>query len=119
MNYAQYSNRALELLIYYGSEVTFILKGTEGGFDDDGNPIPAQPSTMTTGTATPIVEFTTSDVDGKSILSGDGYCFFQGAGDIAVGAQLTINGITHRVINNYSLSSNDGINLFQKLQLRS
>ena len=118
-NYEKAQLRALELLKYYGSEVQFISKGTSGGYNADGDVIPAQPDISINGTATPVVQFKVSEVDNKTVFAGDGYCFFQGEGDIAVGMQLTDNGLTYRVINVYPLRSNNGMKLFDKVHLRS
>lgn len=118
-DYEEGQLRAAELFLYYGGNVQFTIKGVEGGYDDDGNAIVPQPETTIEGLATPVVNFKTSEVDGKTILMGDGYCFYQGDDDIAIGAQLTTGSKTYRVIASNVLSSINGITIFQKLHVRA
>lgn len=117
-DYLQGQTRALELLQFYGDAIQFVKKGTTGGYDDSGNVLPPQSDLTLDGTATPLVMFKASEVDGKAVLMGDGYLYFQGVNEPQVGMQVTLHGTTYRVISSYPIKSISGTKLFDKVHVR-
>lgn len=109
---------ALKVITKYGKAGTVIEKGTTGGFDDSGNSTPDTPDTIINGTITPLVQYKTKEIDGKSILTGDSWVFFHSDIEPRINMQVTLNSKTFRIIETFPLSSVDDINIFRKLQLR-
>lgn len=75
-------------------------------------------STLTiSGTITPILSYKNSEVDGASIMQGDGYAYFDGQG-LRVGDYTTVNNETWRVVSVSGITSISGVNVYQKVQVR-
>lgn len=102
----------------FGSSISIVKKGLTGGYDINGDVMADQPDTIITGKATPLVSFKNREIDGKSIIKGDSYLMFYGNGEPEVNSQVTVNNKTFRIVGIDELNSNDGINVFIKLQLR-
>jgi hypothetical protein len=119
LDYESTSAEIKAFLEEYGELLELTLKGNSGGFDSSGNSISPTADTTIEGVCTPIVRFRNSEVDGKTIISGDGYCLFQGTQDAAVGMLIPMYGNTYRVVDENGVKSINGIRLYQKLQVRS
>lgn len=117
-DYAQARLTAQKIIAKFGQAGQFILAGDDGGYDDFGNVVPAQPDTIYNGTVTPLLKFNSQEIDGEQIQSADSFVFFHTDTPPVIGAVTTINSSTYRVVNVWRLDSVDNINVYIKLQLR-
>lgn len=119
-DYSQANIDAKDIINEFGQEATIVQIGIGGGgFDLDGNPIPAQPNVEYEGIITPLLGFDKSEVDGETILSTDSYCFFYTLTEPPVGAVYTnYAGMEYRIINKMKLDSVSGVNVYLKLHMR-
>jgi len=117
-NYSEARSRAEKIITKFGSAGIVILKGSSGGFDDNGDATPDTPDTTINGIITPLVKYKTSEIDDKSIQNGDAWVFFHSDSDITINMQTTVNSKTFRVVDVIKLSSVDDINIYTRLQLR-
>lgn len=116
---------AERLITKFGQSGEFVLSGDTGGYDDFGNPLPAQPDVVISGIVTPLLDFGTDtkkasyESSGLNIIAGDKYCFFHSETAPEVGYEHTQNGVAYRMVAMMKeLTSVDGINTFRKIQLR-
>ena len=109
---------ALELITIFGGDGQVIKEGNDSGWDDSQNPIPIQSDTIINGTVSPKVDCKTAEIDGKNVLRGDAYVFFDSATSPEIGMMITLNNDKYRIVNLKVLDSLDGINVFRRLQLR-
>jgi hypothetical protein len=118
-DYASARNDALEIINEFGASSSFVIAGTgSGGYDDLANVIPAQPDTIISGTITPLLSYKASEIDGETILQGDGYVFFHSDTAPPIDSKTTVNGLVYRAVRVESLDSIAGVNVFRKVQLR-
>lgn len=119
-DYSQANLDAKDIINEFGESATIVAKGMGGGgFDLDGNPIPAQPDVEYQGIITPLLSFDSSEIDGETILSTDSYCFFYTLTEPPIGAIYTnYAGMEYRIISKMKLDSVSGINVYLKLQMR-
>lgn len=118
-NYERARDTAMRAITKYGSFGQLVKKGVAGGYDNDGNPTPSTPDVAIDGIITPLVKYTSKEVDGSSIIAGDSWVYFHSEDEPSIGMQATVNGVVFRVIDIHQLSSVDGTNIYRKLQLRS
>lgn len=116
-NYENARLTATKLITKFGASGSFVVKGNDGGYDDDGNVIASQPDTSISGIVTPLLQYKTNEVDGTTIKTGDSYVFFDGA-EVPINAVITLNGDTLRAVSNKELTSVGGVNVYRKIQLR-
>lgn len=121
-SYEQDRETVTELILEYGGAGQLILVGTTGGFDGSGDSTPDTPSTLIDGILTPIINYKNHEIDGESVIKGDGYILWQSATKLSElvveKLQITINGTLFRVKDIGELTSINGVNLAYKLQLR-
>jgi len=117
-NYTNARLTATKLITKFGEAANFVIKGNDGGYDDDGNVIAPQPDTNISGIVTPLLRYKSKEVNETTILTGDTYVFFDSNNDVPVGAVITINGDTLRAVNSEELTSVSGVNVYRKIQLR-
>ena len=90
---------AAKLIDKFGASSSFVIAGTgAGGYDDLGNVMPAQPDTIISGTITPLLSYKQSEIDGETILMGDGYVFFHSDTAPAIGATTALNSLIYRAV---------------------
>lgn len=92
-----------------------------GGYDNNGNPLPASPRVDIFGSVTPVFSFKQDEIDGDIIKATDGYVFFtpdDKSEVIEIGMLFDANGKTYRVQDIRGITSGDGIKVYQRLQLR-
>jgi hypothetical protein len=118
-NYDKATATAKKIIKKFGSDGAFVKKGSTGGFDAEGNVKADVEDIIIEGIITPLVKFKVHEVDGKSIINGDGWVFFSADTLPEIGYQTAVNGKTFRVVDSYVLSSVEGVTVYQKLQLRS
>lgn len=110
---------AEKLITKFGQAGEFVLSGDTGGYDDFGDPLPAQPDVVISGIVTPLLSFKTNEVDNENILASDSYVLFHSETAPEVGYEHTQNGVTYRMVAMMKeLTSVDGVNVFRKIQLR-
>jgi hypothetical protein len=118
-DYSKSRNIAAKLIDKFGESGSFVAAGSgSGGYDDLGNVIPAQPDTVINGTITPLLSYKQSEIDGETILIGDGYVFFHSETAPPIDSKTTLNGLVYRAVWVESLDSVAGVNIFRKVQLR-
>ena len=119
-NYNKARDRAKKIISRFGSASSLVKKGLTGGFDSEGNVEADSPDVIISGIATPLVSYTSKEIDGTSIIAGDAWVLFytDSATIIEIDMQITINSKTFSVKNIEKLSSVDDINIYTKLQLR-
>lgn len=117
-DYSAAAAKAKAIIEKFGGNGSFVIKGNDGGFDDDGNALAAQADTVISGTVTPLLQYKSMEIDGSTIQTGDSYVFFDSVLDVPVGAVTTINGDSFRVVNSNELKSVNNIKILQKIQLR-
>lgn len=117
-DYVDAKATADNIIAEFGGSGTFIVKGADGGFNPEtGDVIAAQPDVSVTGFVTPAIGYKSREIDGTTILMGDCYVFFSGA-LVPVGAVITLNNETYRVVNVSRLQSLSNVVVYQKVQLR-
>lgn len=102
----------------YGGAGQVIKKGTTGGYDSGGNVTPDVPDTIIDGLITPLVLYTVKEIDGKTIVSGDSWVYFQSETSPDINMQVTLNGVTLRIVAIPTVASISCVVLYYKLQLR-
>ena len=119
-NYNKAREQAKKIISKFGSASSLVRKGLTGGFDSEGNVEADSPDILINGIATPLVSYTSKEIDGTSIISGDAWVLFHtdSATIIEIDMQITINSKTFSVKNIERLSSVGDINIYTKLQLR-
>lgn len=118
-DYNKARDTAQRLIDKFGAAGSFVKGGSNGGYDDYGRPIPPEPDITINGLVTPILSFKSSEIDGDSILSTDGYVFFHSETAPGIGYFQTQNGVKYRFISMLSeITSVDGVNVFRKIQVR-
>lgn len=117
-NYIRAKEIAARAILKYGEAGQVTLKGSSGGFDDSGDATPDTPDTVINGIITPLVAYTTREIDDKTILNGDSWVYFDSETEIEVNMQTTLNGVTFRIVKVFKLSSVDDIVIYRKLTLR-
>lgn len=118
-DYEAAKRTATNVILKYGAAGQVIKKGVTEGFDDSGNATGSTSDVIIHGLITPLVLYTTKEIDGTSIISGDSWVYFQSEAAPDVGMQVTLNSVTLRVTAKPSVVSVGGIVLYYKLQLRS
>lgn len=121
-DYNEAQKTADELIEFFGSTgVVYTPAISGGGYDNNGNPLPATPQVDINGVVTPVLSFKSDEIDGDIIKATDGYVFFtpdDKSEVIEIGMLFDDNGKTYRVQDIQGITSNDGIKVYQKLQLR-
>lgn len=93
-----------------------------GGYDNNGNPLPSQPRFDIFGSASPLFSYKQDEIDGDVVRATDAYIFFSPddkAEEVEIGMFYDVNGKTYRVQHEEGITSNRGVKVYQKLQLRS
>lgn len=103
----------------YGGAGQVIKKGTTGGYDSSGNVTPDAPDVIIDGIITPLDLYTVKEIDGKTIISGDSWVYFQSETSPDINMQVTLNGVTLRIVTIPRVVSVGGVVLYYKLQLRA
>ena len=110
---------AERLITKYGAAGTVVIEGNDGGYDSATmQPISATPDVTINGTVTPVMPYSSREIDGSTILSTDGFVYFHADSIPTIGATHTQNGKLYRVQGVKTLTSVDGVNVYTKLQLR-
>ena len=112
---------AFEIINDFGGSGSVVSKGSTGGFAQDGSILANSNDTTITGSISPLMSYKNNEIDGKSIIMGDSFVYFQAdtnADKINVDTQVTLNSKTFKVKSVKDLSSITDINVFYKLQLR-
>ena len=109
---------AERLIKKFGDSADFILKGSTGGYDAYGNVTDDTDDIIISGTITPLLSYSTAEIDGEAILASDSYAYFYSDTAPEIGYTVTINGDEFRVISIKELTSVDGINIYRRIQLR-
>lgn len=117
-DYVRARSIAKGLIEKFGQAGEFIIKGSEGGMDKWGDPIPDTPSVVMPGTVTPLLSYKKVEVDGEQILATDSYVFFYCEDVPPIDSKTTINSNEYRAINIERLDSVDDVNVYVKIQLR-
>lgn len=117
-NYENARLTATKLISKFGAAGSFVIKGNDGGYDDDGNVIAPTPNVTISGTVTPALQYKSMEIDGSTVQTGDSYVFFDSATDIPIGAIITLNGNEFKAVNSTTLKSVAGVKVYQKIQLR-
>ena len=119
-DYAAARLTAQRLIDKFGqSAVFYIPEQASGGYDDRGNPIPAQPRQEFAGIVTPIDSLDKSLIDGENFRTGDGSVFFHTENKPPIQSLIDINGITYTLVSVMDeLTSIDGTNVYLELQIR-
>ena len=117
-NYAKARKIAARSIQKYGGEGSLVLKGVSGGYDNNGDVIPAQPDQTVYGLITPPVLYNSGEINGDTIIKGDSWVYFDSDQDISTGMQTTLNGVTFRVIDIQTVLDLDGVSIYKKLSLR-
>ena len=117
-DYDEARETALEIINEFGDSGEFILKGTTGGYDAYGNETEATDDVTISGIITPLLSYSTAEIDGEAILATDNYCYFHSDTAPEVGYTVTINGDEFRAISIDELTSVGGVNVYRKIQLR-
>lgn len=118
-DYPQARLTALKIISKFGAPGEFVLAGNgDGGHDDFGNVIPAEPDTIYDGTVSPLLGYKAHEIDGEQIQSTDSFVFFHSDTVPEIGSTSMLNGEVYRVINIKRLDSVGGTNVYAKLQLR-
>jgi hypothetical protein len=103
----------------YGGAGQAIKPGATGGFDSSGNVTPDIADVIIDGIITPLVLYTIKEINGTSIKEGDSWVYFQSDTKPDVNMQITLNGVTLRIVAIPTVTSISGVNIYQKLQLRA
>lgn len=93
-----------------------------GGYDNSGNPLPSQPRVDIFGSASPLFSYKQDEIDGDVVLATDAYILFSPDDKsevIEIGMLYDVNGKTYRVQHEEGITSNGGVKVYQKLQLRA
>ena len=110
---------AESLITKFGQPASFIKEGAGGGgYDDFGNPIPAEPDIVIDGIIAPLLQFKKMEIDGEQIKSSDSYVFFHSDDEPPIGSKVTVNGSEYRALYIWKLTSVGGTNDYRKIQLR-
>lgn len=118
-DYAKAALKAELLIVKFGGAGTFVINGNNGGgYDNDGNPILPELDSYISGSVTPLLQYKRTEIDETNVLTGDAYVFFDGA-LVPDDATITINGNELRAVKTTTLTSVDGVLVYQKVQLRS
>lgn len=118
-NYDKARQVAEGLIDKFGQAGSFIKEGSgAGGYDNFGNPLPADPDIVINGVVTPLLSYNQQEIDGEQIKSTDSYVFFHSEAEPPIGAKTVLNGDEYRVVDIKKLDSVDDINVYRKLQLR-
>lgn len=117
-NYNKAYEVAKKLIEKFGGSGSFVVTGSTGGYDDDGNVIPDIPDRTISGTVTPMLQYKSMEIDGSTIQTGDSYIFADTSAEVPINAVITLNGDTFRVVNVQGITSVDGVKVYRKLQLR-
>lgn len=124
-DYEQARADAKEIIEEFGLAGTFTKDGAgSGGYDDFGNPIPAEPDIVINGIVTPLLPFglqtlsSLTEEEKSTIKKSDGYVFFHSEDAAPIGATITMNGNVYRIKSELkSLTSVDGTNVFRSYHL--
>ena len=117
-DYQQAATDARLIIGDFGRSGAFVVQGVSGGFDPiTGDTLADTADTAISGLVTPVLMYRNSEIDGTTIIQGDGYVYFSGD-SVPVGATLTVNGDTYRAVNIIKLQSLDGVMVYQKIQVR-
>lgn len=121
-DYNEAQKTADELIDFFGAPgAVYIPAEDGGGYDNNGNPLPATPQVDINGTVTPVLSFKSDEIDGDIIRATDGYVFFtpdDKSEVIEIGMLFDANGKTYRVQDIQGITSGDGIKVYHRLQLR-
>ena len=117
-DYVDARETAKEIIEEFGEAGTFVLEGVKGGYDSDGNEVADSQDVIITGTVTPLLDYSTSDIDGVNILKSDSLCYFHSDTLPTVGMTHTQNGVKYRAQNIETLTSVGGVVVYYEIQLR-
>lgn len=110
---------AERLITNFGAAGSFVVPGVTGGFDPESGDVLADTAPATiTGTVTPNLNYKSMEIDGTTIKAGDSYVFFHSTTAPPIGALITINSVTWRLVSIKDLTSAGGVNVYRKMQLR-
>ncbi len=113
---------AKKLITKFGVDGSVYTNGTDGGENALGQPLPSEPGMLIEGVITPLLPYSTStqltQYEKENMIAGDMFAFFHSDTLVEVNMLLDASGSTWRVQSIKSLSSNAGVNVFQKLMLR-
>jgi hypothetical protein len=116
-DYQDARDTAKALIDEFGAGGSFVTPASDGGIDAaTGDPTGASPI-VKNGVVTPILDYEAKEIDGTSVLSGDGKAFFYGAAP-SIGDVHVQNDQTWRVVGFSSFTSVDGIVVYAQVQLR-
>ncbi len=112
---------AVAIIANFGGDASIVSKGSSGGFSQDGSILADTADTEILGKTSPLMSYENNEVDGKSIIMGDSFIYFQSitnAEKIEIDMQITLNNKTFKIKNVEDLSSIANVNVYYKLQLR-
>lgn len=112
---------AVEIIEEFGGDGSIVSKGSSGGFTQSGSVLADSADTEILGKTSPLMSYKNNEIDGKSIIMGDSFIYFQSITNtekIEVDMQTTLNNKTFRIKKVEDLSSIANVNVYYKLQLR-
>ena len=110
---------AERLITKFGAAGAVVIEGNDGGWDNATmQPIAATPDVTIDGIVTPVMPYSSREIDGSTILPTDGFAYFHADSIPPIGATHTQNGKPYRVQGVKTLTSVDGVNVYSKLQVR-
>ena len=116
-DYVDAKNTAKTLIDEFGASGSFTSPEANGGIDPATGDISAATPVVKTGVVTPVLNYKASEIDGTSVLNGDGYAFFYGTAP-SIGDVHVQNGETWRVVSVSGLMSVEGVEVYIQVQLR-
>jgi hypothetical protein len=118
-NFGAGRERARRQILKYGHENELFISGRSGAYNAQGGKITASEDVAAIrGICTSIAEYDTKEIDGKNILSSDGWVYFDSEEEPKQDMLITINGKKYRVISIKVIESGLGSFICRKLQIR-
>ncbi|CAH9015395.1 head-closure protein [Vibrio phage 137E35-1] len=121
-DYAKTRATVERLLKKFGAAGTVYERAETGGTDALGNALPDTTGKAIAGFITPLLPYSTSTqlttYERDNVKAGDMYAYFHSEELVDINMLVDANGSTWRVQSIKSLTSNSGVNVFQKLMLR-
>lgn len=115
-DYSKAQATAKKLVEKFGESGSFI-RAVQGDIDPATGEQGDSAATTISGTVTPVLSFSNTDVDGESVQRDDGYVYFDGD-ELAINDKVTINGDKWRCVDVSKIKSVSGVLVYQKVQLR-
>lgn len=120
-DYISARETAKRLILNFGGEGSVFIPAIEAGDqEDDGTIIAGSPQVTIPGIITPRLPVEKSEINGKNIVQGDWFCFFQHEtqSSIDIGMFTTINNVKHRIVATEALESLEGVEVLLELTIR-